>query len=256
MWYVYSTGGGRHIPLEFGYKAVLSAQIKHDYKRFNKLCQEGCPSYGSGGCPPWAPSFGSLQDVFPHSVLIFARFFSRFVPDQYKTLSQFCRPYCFQDIILSNLLNNLGYFFAKKLGSKIQFLTCGHCAGCAQSACSVTRQKDKCCNPANRAYSISATGIDIGITLAEILGIQLQWHDFGKDLEADNIFKIIVLLSVDVAVQNHIMNQIPEVLNMLPCTKINLYSPYQSSYLRTATSTCLPFYSGHRLLSQRSAYWL
>jgi hypothetical protein len=73
MWYIYSSGKDKHYLLEVGYRAIDSGEISHNYELVRGWCQEGCDSYGSGGCAPWAPPFSALKLDYPYGVLIFAK---------------------------------------------------------------------------------------------------------------------------------------------------------------------------------------
>ncbi|HWP96870.1 MAG TPA: DUF2284 domain-containing protein [Syntrophomonadaceae bacterium] len=222
MWYIYTTGGGSHYPLELGYRAMSSAEIVHDYDRLTIFCKDGCESYNSGGCPPWAPRFEVVQEQYPYAVLVFARFYTRFLPEQFRSSPNPSTHYRFQDIILTRLLSHLGYRVRSSCGGQAIFLNAGHCPGCGDTPCSFLLGEQSCRNSRARVFNIGATGIDAEATMRKFFGIQLQWQTRGAHQEVEYIIKVMGFFTTNSREQNNILDQIPGALKHLPSTHLAL----------------------------------
>lgn len=231
MWYIYTSHEGRHFPLEFGFKAIKSSEIHHDYDRLVAYCRDGCRSYNSGGCPPWAPRFEEVATRYPLGVLVFARFFTRYLPEVCKSSADAVEKYDFQDIILSNMLSKLGYALIQDLTGQVFFLSPGHCHGCKEQPCSFTQGERECRKPDRRSYSVSATGIDVQPTLRSIFNIELQWHS-GGDYQVEYTLKVMGFLVRNHRLQNLILDRIIPSLQGLPCTVVQPASPGLAACLR------------------------
>lgn len=227
MWYIYTTGGGSHYPLELGYRAMLSSEIVHDYDRLTIYCKDGCESYNSGGCPPWAPRFEVFQEQYPYAVLVFARFYTRFLPGIFGFSPDPLINYRFQDIILTRLLARLGYAVQSSCGGQATFLNAGHCPGCSDTPCSFLLGEQNCRNPKARVYNIGATGIDAEATMKKFFGIQLQWQTQSDHQEVEYIIKVMGFFATSSREQNKILDRIPEAIPKLPSTRL---APDNSKY--------------------------
>ena len=216
MWYIYSSGKDKHYLLEVGYRAIDSGEISHNYELVRGWCQEGCDSYGSGGCAPWAPPFSALKLDYPYGVLIFARFFTRYLPPLYARCQIPYVQYRFPDIILTTLFTRLGYQVLDSISGDILFLNSGHCMGCGLATCNYLRGYPYCINPGRRTYAIGATGIEAAKLLQEAFGIKLQWYR-GED-QVDSMSKVMGLFCQQRQVQNQILEQMLINLNALNCT--------------------------------------
>lgn len=232
MWYIYSSRQGNHYPLELGYRAVDSWEIRHNYELVSRWCQEGCESYGSGGCPPWAPPFAAWQEHYPYAVLLFARFFCRYQPDRYTHSKMLYLRYRFPDIILSRLFSSLGYQVQGSIKEDIVFLNSGHCMGCGQAECNFLRGYNYCLNPVKRTYAIGATGIESAQMLQQIFGIRLQWISESNQ-EVSSITKLMGLLCKQRKIQNRILDEMIGNLNALSCSSWKIPGPeYQDALSR------------------------
>ncbi len=212
MWIIYTDPRSRNFPLEIGSRSIASAQLCHDYDRITGYCKDGCPDYGSGGCPPHAPAVAQVAEKNPHGILIYAKFHSRFKPPELTA-----DDFSLQDTVLSDMLNQLGYAILAEHKGQLFFLTCGHCQGCGQEACSYKLGEAACRLPERRAYSIAATGVDVTPTLKNVFDITLQWTKGGE--QAEYIIKVMGLLSSDEELPGVIEQNLGRVLNRLDCIK-------------------------------------
>lgn len=226
MWIIYTDSQDRDFPLEVGCRVVESARISHDYERITGYCRDGCPDYGSGGCPPHAPRVAEVSFKYPYGILVYAKFMSRFKPS-----SMAADDFSLQDTVLSDFLNQLGYAILDQFGERLFFLTCGHCQGCGQEACSY-KQDESCRRPERRAYSIAATGVDVTPTLKNLFDIELQW--IKGENQAEYIIKVMGLLSTDAHLPVFIAEQLTVALNSLECIKWPLDSPEALNILEDA----------------------
>lgn len=218
MWYIYSSGKGKHYPLEVGYRAIDSGEISHDYDLVKSWCREGCESYGSGGCAPWAPPFSALEIQYPYGVVFFARFFTKDLPAPYASSKIPYMQYRFPDIIISALFTKLGYQVLDSITENILFLNSGHCMGCGLALCNYLRGYRHCINPRRRTYAIGATGIEAAKLLQEAFGIKLQWFISGEE-KVESISKVMGWFCQQRQVQNQILDQMLINLNALNCTR-------------------------------------
>ncbi len=222
MWYIYTSKEGNNYPLELGYQAIESREVKHNYEQITGFCKEGCESYGSGGCPPWAPPFADIQAQYAYGVLIFASFFSRYKPTKFLLPNIPYFQYRFQNIILSNLLTELGYQIKKCIAEDTVFLNSGHCMGCGLQSCSFLQGEAYCRNPQRRTYGIDAAGVEVVALLHSVFGINLQWHSDDNQQQVNSITKTIGLFCKDREVQNQIMDDMITNLNSLPCSRYKI----------------------------------
>jgi predicted metal-binding protein len=227
MWIIYTDPHHPHIPLEIGYRVIKSARICHDYDRITGYCRDGCPDYGSGGCPPHAPAIAEAAQKNPHAILIYARFLSRFKPVEIAR-----DDFSVQDNVLSNFLNQLGYAVMADYKDYLFFMTCGHCQGCGEEACSYILGEENCRHPQRRAYSVAGTGIDVTATLKDVFDITLQWNRGEK--QAEYIIKVIGLLSQEAGMPTMIGQQLIAVINRLECIKWPVGSPEARCFLKAA----------------------
>lgn len=227
MWIIYTDSQGRNFPLEIGYRVIESAGISHDYDRITGYCRDGCPDYGSGGCPPHAPAWSVVAANHPYGILIYAKFLSRFKPSHLAA-----DDFSLQDTVLSDFLNQLGYAILAEHEDGLFFVTCGHCQGCGEESCSYKQGEASCRRPECRAYSIAATGVDVTPTLKNIFGIDLQWTKGEK--QAEYIIKVMGLLSADTDLPMQVASHLSVALNKLDCLKWKLNSPEAIRILHTA----------------------
>lgn len=212
MWIIYTDSQGRDFPLEIGYRVIESARISHDYDRITGYCRDGCPDYGSGGCPPHAPAYSEVAANHPYVILIYAKFLSRFKPSHLAA-----EDFSLQDTVLSDFLNQLGYEILAEHEDGLFFLTCGHCQGCGQEICSYKQGQASCRRPERRAYSIAAAGVDVAPTLKNIFDIDLQW--IKGENQAEYIIKVMGLLSTNADLPMLVASQLSVALNKLDCLK-------------------------------------
>lgn len=227
MWIIYTDPQDRDFPMEVGYRVIESARISHDYDRITGYCQDGCPDYGSGGCPPHAPAWSEVAAIHPHGILIYAKFLSRFKPS-YLAADDFS----LQDTVLSDFLNQLGYAILAEYEGDLFFVTCGHCQGCGEESCSYKQGEASCRRPERRAYSIAAAGVDVTPTLKNVFDIDLQW--IKGENQAEYIIKVMGLFSADADLPMLIASQLSVVLNKLACLKWKLDSPEARKTLHAA----------------------
>ncbi len=230
MWYIYTTRKGKHYPLEVGYKAVKSRDLAHDYDKVTGYCRSGCGSWGSGGCPPWAPHFQEIRLRYPYGVPVFARFFCRFQP---ATSGQWYSSYWFQDIVLSSFFTRLGYALQIRFESDLMFLNSGHCAGCGDQKCSFSQGMDWCRNPQQRTYSIGATGVEVTAMIQDVFGIDLQWCHGEAFHPVEYITKASGIFCKTRALQDVIMNEMVDTLNSLSCCQCKIGSQEYRHVLKT-----------------------
>ncbi len=221
MWYIYTSQEGNNYPLEFGYRAVESNEVTYNYEQITNLCRKGCESCGSGGCPPWAPSFSDIQTQYAYGVLIFARFFSRYRPSRLALSNIPYLQYRFQDIILSRLFTQLGYQVRESIQEEVLFLNSGHCMGCGLQTCSFIKGETNCRHPQRRTYAIGATGVEVVPLLQSVFGITLQWHN-ADNQQVDCITKTMGFFCRERSIQNEIMDEMIVNLNTLPCSKFKI----------------------------------
>lgn len=217
MWIIYTDQQGENYPLEIGFKLIDSSEICHDYDRITGYCREGCPDYASGGCPPYAPALAEVAVKYPYGILIYAKFLSRFKP-----AGMAAEDFRLQDLVLSDMLNQLGYAVIGQHPDGLFFLNCGHCQGCGTETCSFKLGEESCRKPERRAYSIAATGVDVTQTLKDVFDITLQWIKEGNQTEY--IIKVMGLLSPDPELPQAIEQRLEPVLNSLECIKYQVGS--------------------------------
>ncbi len=222
MWYIYTSRKGNNYPLEFGYRAIETGEIKHNYAQITDFCKKGCENYGSGGCPPWAPAFADIQTQYKHGILVFARFFSRYKPDNFAGCDIPYLQYSFQDIVLSSLLTQLGYQVKKFIPEDVLFLNSGHCMGCGLLTCSFLKGELYCRNPQRRTYAIGATGVEVIFLLNHAFGINLEWYTADNQQQVNCITKTMGFFCQGRAVQNQIMDNMISNLNALPCSRFEI----------------------------------
>ncbi|MGI6649759.1 MAG: DUF2284 domain-containing protein [Bacillota bacterium] len=216
MQYIYTTGKGDSYPIELDYKAILSDQLVSDYNRVTGYCKTGCKNYNyAGGCPPLAPNFELLREKYPLAVLIYARLYSEFKPDKVKASEKVYIHYRFQDIILSNLLTNLGYELTRKNRNQIFFLNNGYCMGCGNKKCNFKLGNNFCANPDRRTFSLEACGVDVEASLKKIFNIELQWYNKSNYNTVEHMTKAIALLCKNHAQQAELSNSLIGCLNGL-----------------------------------------
>jgi predicted metal-binding protein len=219
MHYIYSTSKGNRYPIELGFKSITSNELISDYNRVIGYCQKGCKNYNyAGGCPPFAPNFELLRKIYPFGFIIYARLFSEFKPDKVKSSQKVYIHYRFQDIILSNLLTNLGYELVKRNRKPIFFLNNGYCMGCGNKKCNFKLGNKFCANPNRRTFSLEACGVDVEASLKEIFNIELQWYSESNFNTVEHMTKAIALLCIDRRQQNEIASSLVECLNNLKST--------------------------------------
>ena len=218
MWIIYTDSKGHDYPLEIGYKLINSSAICHDYERITGYCRDGCPDYGSGGCPPYAPSVEGVAQQYPFVIMIYAIFLSRFIPAELAP-----DDFSLQDVVLSDLLNQLGYAVLARYPEGVFFLTCGHCQGCGTETCSFKLGEEECRKPERRAYSIAATGGDVTQTLQDIFNITLQW--IKGEQQTEYIIKVMGLLCADPQWPPGLEAELESLLNSLECVKYGVDSP-------------------------------
>lgn len=219
MWYIYTSQEGNNYPLEFGYRAIESREVNHNYELITGFCRDGCESYGSGGCPPWAPRFADIQAQFSYGVLVFARFFSRYLPTRYAANHIPYLQYRFQDIIISSLFSKLGYQVTNGIEEEVLFLNSGHCMGCGSLTCSFSKGQAYCQNPSRRTYGIGATGVEVVSLLHSVFRIKLEWHTADNKEPVNCITKTMGFFCRDRAIQNQVMDEMINNLNALPCSR-------------------------------------
>jgi len=218
MWIIYTDPQGQDYPLQIGYKLISSSAIRHDYDRITGYCRDGCPDYASGGCPPYAPAVEGVAQKYPYGILIYAKFLSHFKPAELAP-----DDFSLQDVVLSSLLNQLGYAVLARYPEGLFFLNCGHCQGCGTETCSFKLGEEKCRKPERRAYSIAATGVDVTQTLKDIFDITLQW--IKGDKQTEYIIKVIGLLSSDPEWPPNLEKELESIFNSLDCVKYGVNSP-------------------------------
>lgn len=217
MWIIYTTQEGQHYPLEIDYKLINSTEIQHDYEQITSYCRDGCPDYGSGGCPPYAPALAEVAAKYPYGIMVYAKFFSRFKPPQLAA-----DDFSLQDVVLSDILSQLGYAVLDQNRGDLFFLNCGHCRGCGDQPCSFKQGDETCREPERRAYSIAATGVDVSKTLQEVFGITLQWLKGNNEVEY--IIKVMALLSPEQTLLQQIAQELRPTFNSLACIRLPIGS--------------------------------
>ncbi len=232
MWYIYRSGKGLHYPLEVGYRAIDSGEISHDFDLVKSWCQDGCDSYGSGGCAPWAPPFAGLAHDYPYGVIFFARFFTEYLPALYAHSKIPYIKYRFPDIIISTLFARLGYQVLDSKAENILFLNSGHCMGCGLAPCNYLRGYDYCVNPGRRTFAIGATGIEGAKLLQEAFGIKLQWYHNGAE-QVKSICKVMGWFCRERSIQNQILDDMLRNLNALDCTPFPILGPEYQTTLKS-----------------------
>ncbi|KUG02837.1 hypothetical protein ASZ90_019770 [hydrocarbon metagenome] len=220
MWYIYTSQEGNNYPLEFGYRAIETVEIIHNYEKVTDFCRNGCDSYGSGGCPPWAPRFADIQTQYTYGVLVFAKFFSRYKPAKFARCDIPYLQYGFQDIILSSLFTKLGYQVKKCMQEDVLFLNSGHCMGCGLLPCSFLKGDVYCRNPQRRTFAIGATGVEAVPLLQSVFGINLEWYE--NQQEVNCITKTMGFFCRERSIQNQIMDKMVVNLNSLPCSRFEI----------------------------------
>lgn len=219
MQYIYTTGKRDSYPIELNFKAIASRDMIADYVRVTGYCKSGCKNYNyAGGCPPLAPNFELLREQYPFGVLIYARLYSEFKPDKVKASKKVYIHYRFQDIILSNLLTNLGYALIRKNGSDVRFLNNGYCMGCGQKKCNFKLGNNFCKNPDRRTFSLEASGVDVEASLKIIFNIELQWYDKFNYEAVEHMTKAIGLFCKTEDRQVNITDSLISCLNDLKST--------------------------------------
>ncbi len=212
MWVVYTAEKGQRYPLQVGYKLISSGQIRHDYERITSYCRNGCPDYGSGGCPPHAPRLDTVVSAYPYALMVYAKFLSRFKPPELAV-----DDFSLQDVILSDVLGRFGYAALSQNRGGLFFLNCGHCRGCGDEPCTFKMEQESCRKPERRAYSIAATGVDVTKTLEEVFGITLLWGQ--ADQQVEYIIKVMALLSPDPSIPQQIAQDLPLIFSRLDCVE-------------------------------------
>lgn len=213
MWIVYTDPRGRHYPLDIGYRLISTAQIEHDYEQITSYCRDGCPDYASGGCPPYAPRLAEVAPKYPFGIMVYAKFLNRFKPQELAG-----DDYSLQDMVLSDILGQLGYAILARNRGELFFLNCGHCRGCGELPCSFKPGQEYCRKPELRAYSIAATGVDVAETLKKVFGITLQWTK--GDNQVEYIIKVMALLCSAAIVPQQIAGGLLTILNSLDCIQL------------------------------------
>lgn len=217
MWIIYTNQEGQHYPLEIDYKLIRSTEIQHDYERITSYCRDGCPDYASGGCPPYAPPLAQVTANYPYGIMVYAKFLSRFKPPELAV-----DDFSLQDVVLSDILGQLGYAVLAQNRGDLFFLNCGHCHGCGDQKCSFKLGEETCREPERRAYSIAATGVDVSRTLQEVFGVTLQW--IKGDNQVEYIIKVMALLSPDPILPEQIAQELRPTFNSLACTRLSIGS--------------------------------
>jgi len=224
MWYIYTASSGNNYPIEIGYRAVGAGDVVHDYEFITSLCKNGCRSYNSGGCPPWAPRFEDIEACYPYGVLVYAKFLSKFSPLKPGYVKKIDMLFGFQDMILSKLLTQLGYVVTDKCAENVLFLNNGHCRGCDIQECSFKLGESYCRYPERRTYSIGATGVDVSSTLKNVFGIELQWYTEDTYDRVEYITKMVGFFCQQFHMQNQVLDSIVNCLNALKSTKFKIGS--------------------------------
>jgi len=232
VWYLYTSRRGNTYPLELGYKAVDSSEIKHDYGLITGFCKNGCESYNSGGCPPHAPRFEDIQISYKHGVLVFASFFTKYKPVIFSNADNAYINYRFQDIVISSLFTQLGYAVKDNFGADVLFLNSGHCMGCGEQKCSFTRGEKYCRNPKRRTFAIGATGVETARLLNDVFGIELQWHTDNNN-EVECITKAMGFFCKNREIQNKILAEMIPQLNSLKTSRFPINSREYRRLLRS-----------------------
>jgi predicted metal-binding protein len=220
--YLYTTGNGKTYPIEMDYKFIESKNYVYDYDQITSLC-EGCGNYHQGGgCPPLAPKFDDIIKTKRYSIMIYAKLLSKYKSEGVKNSNNYYIHYRFQDIILSNLLTNLGYTIRDDYNNLV-FLNNGFCMGCSKK-CSFKLGENICRNPKKRTFSLEATGVNVEKTLKNEFGIELQWYNKENYRDIDFMVKSIGLFYADKEISQKIENRFIEYLNSLKSTKNKIES--------------------------------
>lgn len=158
--------------IEIHLKATLTkADLLNSYQdknKFEKLCAEGCPNYGSKwACPPFSPSYSNLSNQYSNALLVLL----------YCNLSQFnytkteyMKIKASNSILKSKSDRLLRYLEEKSLGIMLSNGSCRLCSPC-------NRKKGLGCKkPMEMRYSMESLGLDVEKISLELLHHQLLWY--------------------------------------------------------------------------------
>lgn len=207
MTVLYKTKSGNEYPVEFGFTAAGVNHIVHEYEYITGLCRMGCKNYGQGGgCPPYAPKFEHIAGGYSFAVLVYARLHSQYKPQRVEASSNYYIHYRFQDIILSNLLHQIGSRIRKQIEDRLYYLGNGYCMGCGSWKCSLKQGENRCRFPEKRTYSLEATGIHVVKTLEELFDLELEWYNHNNYREIKYMTKAIGFFCVDEETREEVMD--------------------------------------------------